>query len=426
MQLKSIKEVKNLAGKRVILRVDFNAPLKEIKEKGKAKIIVTESTKIKETLPTLEFLVKHKAKVILLSHLGRPEGKIVASMRLLPVAQRLVELLGYKDKVGLKPYKAIKISPKLNFIYATELMGKKVEQLINKMKGGDIVLLENTRFYPQELKGDPEFIRQLAGYGDLYVNNAFAASHREEGTIVEITKHLPSYAGFLLEKEINALSKLLENPKKPYVALIGGIKISTKITLIENLFSKVDNICLGGGIANTFFKAMGYGVGDSAIESSETDLALKLLAMGRSKLILPIDLVVGDKKGKNIRIVEVKDKPSVICKKSEGIYDMGPQTIGKYALLIKRAQTIVWNGPFGYFEVDAYRHGSIALGRVIASRSRGRAFGVVGGGETISCLEQTGMAEYVDHISTGGGAMLTFLEGKGLPGITPLLKMSKS
>jgi phosphoglycerate kinase len=422
MQLKSIREVKSLKGKRVILRADFNTPLKEIRERDKAKVIVTESTKIKETLPTLEFLIKKGAKVILLSHLGRPEGRIVAGLRLNPVAQRLIELLGNKEKTEIKPYKSIKISPKTNFTYATDLINKKAEQLIGKMKDGDIVLLENTRFYPKELVGDSEFIAKLASYGDLYVDNAFASSHRSEGTIVEITKHLPSYAGFLLEKEINALSKLIDNPKKSFVALIGGIKISTKIALMENLLTKVDHLCLGGGIANTFFKAMGYGVGDSEIEDSEIDLALKLLKIGAGKIILPADVITGDKKGNKVRIVEIKNEPFAICKKSEGIYDIGPETIGKYALLIKQAETIIWNGPFGYFEVDQYKHGSIALGRIIAARSRGTAFGVVGGGETISCLEQTGMAEFVDHISTGGGAMLTFLEGKGLPGITPLLK----
>lgn len=422
MQLKSIREVKNLKGKRVILRADFNAPLKQIKEKGKEKIIVTESSKIKETLPTLEFLIKEGAKIILLSHLGRPEGKTVAGLRLAPIAQRLSELLGNKEGLIIEPYKSVKISAETNFTYATDLISKKVEQAIDKMKDGDVILLENTRFYPKELTGDPEFIAKLASCGDLYVNNAFAASHRSEGTIVEITKHLPSYAGFLLEKEINALSQLLENPKKPYVALVGGIKISTKISLMESLLSKVDHLCLGGGIANTFFKAMGYGVGDSEIEDSEIDLALKLLKIGEGKIVLPVDVLIGDKEGKKARIIEIKDKPFVICKKSEGIYDIGPETIGEYALLIKQAQTIVWNGPFGYFEVDQYKHGSIALGRIIAARSRGSAFGVVGGGETISCLEQTGMAEYVDHVSTGGGAMLTFLEGKGLPGITQLLK----
>ncbi len=420
MQLKSIKEVADLKDKKVILRVDFNAPLKKIKEKGKSRIIVTEATKIKEALPTINFLVGKKAKVILLSHLGRPEGRVVESLRLLPVARKLVELLSSKVRESLKPYQGIRISPATSFTYASELVGKKVENLVNRMKGGDIILLENTRFYPGEIKSDPGFIKEIASLADLYVNNAFAASHREEGTIVQITKYLPSYAGFLLEKEVTALSRLLEKPAKPYLALIGGIKISTKIALIQNLLAKVNNLCLGGGIATTFFKAQGYEVGNSIFDAGELALARKLLKLGQGKLILPQDVIVGDPKGKNYRPVLIENRPKVICRKPEGIYDIGPETIRHYARLIKESKTVVWNGPFGYFEVSSYRHGSVALGRALAAHSRGPAFGVVGGGETIACLEETGMAEYVDHVSTGGGAMLTFLEGRGLPGTKPL------
>jgi len=421
MQIKTIKEVKDLAGKKVILRADFNVPLKETKEKGRLKLIVSEATKIKETLPTLDFLLKNKAKVILMSHLGRPEGRVDERARLLPVAERLVEFLGNK-KIEIKPYKAVKISSHLSFTYATELLGGRVEKLVSKMKEGDIVLLENTRFYSEELKGEEKFIKKIASLADIYVNNAFAASHRKEGTIVGITKYLPSYAGFLLEKEINALSKLLENPQKPYVAIVGGIKIETKIALLKNLLKITDHVCIGGGLANTFFNALGYETGASVSEKDKLDLARDLLKEGKDKLALPLDVIVGDKKGKEARLVEIKEKEKIICKKPLAIMDIGPLTIGKFAALIKEAQTIVWNGPMGYFEIDKYKHGSVTLGRVIASRSRGPAFGVVGGGETISCLEQTGMAEYVDHISTGGGAMLTFLEGRGLPGIEPLLK----
>jgi len=418
MQLKTLKDIKDLAGKRVLLRVDFNVPIKKDK---KGKIIIIDMTKIREALGTVKILVENKAKVIIMSHFCRPDGKVVEDERLLPIAEKIVELLGGK-KISLKPYKALKINTHTKFTYATDLIGKKVETAIGKMVDGDIILLENTRFYPEELASDPAFVKKIAALGDIYVNDAFAVSHRAEGTIVEITKYLPSYAGILLEKEMSALSRLLESPEKPYVAMIGGIKIKTKIAVIENLLPKIDSLCLGGGIANTFFRAMGYGVGDSIIDDNEIELAKKIIQLGKNKLILPIDVVVGDKEGKEVRVIDIEKEPIEICGKNEGIYDIGPQTIGEYALLIKKSKTVVWNGPFGLFEVEQYRHGSISLGRVIAAHSRGPAFGVVGGGETIACLAATGMSEYVDHVSTGGGAMLTFLEGKGLPGIKPLLK----
>jgi phosphoglycerate kinase len=398
MKLKTLKEIKNLKGKKVLVRVDFNVPLK----KSGAKIVVADDTRIRASLPTIKYLLEHGAKVILMSHLGDPGGKVKAALSLKPVGAALTKILKMK---GSAP---------------TDWVGKKGLGKIDAMKTGEVMMLENLRFHPGEEKNDVKFAAGLASLADIFVNDAFSAAHRAHASIVGVPKFLPSYAGFLMEKEINVLSGLLTKPKRPFVALIGGAKISTKISVIENLLKKVNSLLLGGALVNNFLAAAGYGIGASVYEPKELKTAKKLLK--NKKIILPADFVVGDFKGKKAWVIEVPKRKTALCKKPYAILDIGPETIKKYAGFIRKAETIVWNGPMGYFEIKKYSHGSVALGRLIAARSRGKVFGVVGGGETIEAVGKTGMAEYIDHISTGGGAMLEFLEGKVLPGIKVLLK----
>jgi phosphoglycerate kinase len=298
--------------------------------------------------------------------------------------------------------------------------GRKGLKKIDAMKTGEVMMLENLRFHPGEEKNDKKFAAGLASLADIYVNDAFAAAHRAHASIVGVPKFLPSYTGLLMKKEINVLSSLLGKPSKPFIGLIGGAKISTKISVIENLLKKVNSLLLGGALVNNFFKAAGYDIGASVYEPKELKTAKKFLK--NKKIVLPIDFVVGDFKGKKAWVISVPKKKTALCKKPYALLDIGPETIKKYSEIIRKAQTIAWNGPMGYFEIPKYSHGTLALGQLIAARSKGKVFGVVGGGETIEAVKKTGMSEYIDHISTGGGAMLEFLEGKVLPGIKPLLK----
>jgi phosphoglycerate kinase len=303
-----------------------------------------------------------------------------------------------------------------------DCVGRKAAQAVAKMRNGDIVLLQNLRFHPGEDANDQKFAKELATLADIYVNDAFAVSHREAASVAAITKELPSYAGLLLEEEVAVLSRVLTRAKKPFVALLGGAKISTKIGTIQNLARKAGTVLLGGAITNTIFAARGYGVGTSLISKEDFALAKKLRSS--KKFVLPVDAVIGDPKRpeRTARVVDIRAAPHEICPKKLAIFDVGPRTVSLYAGFLKRAQTILWNGPVGWFEVRAGSHATRALARLIAARSSGRAFGVVGGGETIQALHETHMAHFVDHISTGGGAMLEFLAGKTLPGIKPLLK----
>jgi phosphoglycerate kinase len=398
MKLRTIKEIKNLKGKKVLVRVDFNVPLR----KNGGKIVVADDTRIRTAAPTIKYLLERGAKVILMSHLGDPGGKRVAALSLKPMRTILSRPLGQ------------------NAAFLDDCVGAKVMIKIAQMKEGDIVLLENLRFHPSEENNDPKFADELSKIADVYVNDAFAAVHRAHASIVGVPKFLPSYAGLLMEKEVNVLSGLLAKPKKPFVALIGGVKISTKIAVIKNLLKKAQWLLLGGALVNNFFKAAGYEIGASIFEPKELKTAKKFLK--NKKIVLPADFVVGDFKGKKAWVVNVPKKRGVLCKKPYAMLDIGSETIKKYAEIVRKAETIVWNGPMGYFEVPKYSHGTVALGQLIAARSKGRVFGVVGGGETIAAVEKTRMAEYIDHISTGGGAMLEFLEGKTLPGIKPLFK----
>jgi len=398
MKLRTIDEIKKLKGKRVLVRVDFNVPLK----KSGAKIVVADDTRIRAALPTIKYLLGQGAKVILMSHLGDPGGKVKKNLSLKPIGSVLGKLLLMK---GTAP---------------ADWEGRKGLKKIDAMKTGEVMMLENLRFHPGEEKNDKKFAAGLASLADIYVNDAFAAAHRAHASIVGVPKFLPSYTGLLMKKEINVLSSLLGKPSKPFIGLIGGAKISTKISVIENLLKKVNSLLLGGALVNNFFKAAGYDIGASVYEPKELKTAKKFLK--NKKIVLPIDFVVGDFKGKKAWVISVPKKKTALCKKPYALLDIGPETIKKYSEIIRKAQTIAWNGPMGYFEIPKYSHGTLALGQLIAARSKGKVFGVVGGGETIEAVKKTGMSEYIDHISTGGGAMLEFLEGKVLPGIKPLLK----
>jgi phosphoglycerate kinase len=395
MKLATISSLRNLRGRRVLLRVDFNIPIGPGGHIGPA-----EDIKLRASLPTIQHLLKGGAKVIAVSHLGRPKG-CDEKFSLKPVAAHLGKLLGQK----------------VLFVDKCLEDGNAVEKRLAKMADGQLALLENIRFYDQEEENDPEFAARLASLADVFVNDAFAAAHRAHASTAGVTKYLKSYAGLLLENEIKNLDRLLKQPKKPFYVLMGGAKISSKMPTLEKMLRVASKVFIGGGMANNFFKAQGCEVGRSLVSPEDVKLAKKLLK--NKKLVVPKDVLAATslKDSANVRVC----LPSEV-KKTEYIVDIGTRTMREFALELKQAQTLVWNGPVGLFEVKKFSHGSVILGRVIAARSKGRAFGVVGGGETIACLEKTGMSEFVDHVSTGGGAMLDYLSGKVLPGIKPLLK----
>lgn len=401
MKLRTVDDFGSLRGKRVLLRVDFNVPV--------TKRRIMDDAKIRFALPTIERLHKAGAMIILVSHLG--EGGPDESLR--PVAQRLQKLL-----VGIHPR------------FLTERIGSsELVSKIAKMRPGDVVLLENIRSYSGETKNSVTFAKQLAALADVYVNDAFAVSHRAHASVARVAGLLPSAVGLLVEREVSVLSRLLKNPFPPFIALMGGAKITTKVPVIENLLAVADAVLIGGALANTFFRARGFGVGASLVDVAGFQIARRLLRKStRRNLLLPIDVVVGDAshKRRTARVVSLDcKKPFVICGEREAILDIGPATILAYSQQLKSAATIVWNGPMGMFEHPPFHHGSIALARVIATRSSGRAFGVVGGGETLAILNATHMAKYIDHVSSGGGAMLAFLAGEKLPGLIPLLESGR-
>ncbi|MBI4992607.1 MAG: phosphoglycerate kinase [Candidatus Magasanikbacteria bacterium] len=395
MKIRTIKQIHNLKNKRVLVRVDFNVPL----EKGK----VAEDARLIASLPTIEHLIKKGAKVILVSHLGRPEG-FDKKLSLSPVAKRLENLMGRQVKLlkieRLKDYR------------------NEVVDQISKMKNDEVVMLENIRFFPDEAKDENNFGKTLSGIADIFVLDGFAVVHRDSGSVTGVAKHLPSYAGLLLEKEIVGLSKAIEKPKKPFVLVLGGAKMETKLPVLKNLLSKADYVLIGGGIFNTYLWAKGCKVGKSLIDKEYKNEALKLLK--NKKVILPVDFVVGKENGDKARVQDTSYKIQVT--NNEAIYDIGPQTIRLYARYIKKAQTIVWNGAMGYFEQKPYDVGTLSIARLVASRSKGKAFGIIGGGETLQAMEKVKMMEFVDLVSTGGGAMLEFLSGQRLPGLKLLTK----
>lgn len=395
MEVKFLTEIKNLRGKTALVRVDFNVPIKRWK--------VTDDWRITKTLPTIGYLAEKGAKIVLIAHLGRPDGRWKWSLSLKPVASHLQKVLGrkvilLKDKIG-KPSLARKIK---------------------RIKNGGIAMLENIRFYPGEEKNDLKFAKELANLGDLFVNDGFAVCHRDGASISGITKYLPSYAGILLQNEIEVLDGLLKKPKKPLVVLIGGAKIETKVGMIESFLKKADQILIGGAIASVFLAVKGYDVGLFKADEKSLKIAKKLLK--NKKIILPVDAIAGNAKNpRSARVVRIEDDKKLADKDST-LVDIGPLTVNAYSNYIKKAETLVWNGPMGMFEVKDYSHGTVALARLVAARSAGKVLGVIGGGETIEAVRKTKMERYIDWISTGGGAMLSFLGGEDMPGIKPLTK----
>ncbi|HBU06797.1 MAG TPA: phosphoglycerate kinase [Candidatus Magasanikbacteria bacterium] len=406
MKIRSIKQLKNLKNKRVLLRVDFNVPIKNNKVADNKRILVS--------MPTIEYLLKQKAKVIIVTHLGRPEGYngkaksgYDKKFDLSPVVKKISELL--KKKIIFVGDKKIG-RPEDQKIYFDS-----AKKIIDKMKAGEIVMLENMRFFPEEAKDITELSKKLASLGDIYVLDGFAVAHRAAASVSGVAKYLPSYAGLLLEKEITGLSKAMDKPKKPFVLILGGVKMETKIPVIKNLLPKCNYALIGAGIINTYLWAKGYKVGDSVVDKDFKKEILKYC--NSKKVIKPVDVVVGTMDGKTYRHVMINKKPNQICKTGESILDCGPGTIQLYAKYIKKAETLVWNGPMGLFQTKPYEIGSFSIARLVASRAKGKAFGVIGGGETLQAMELVGMTEYVDLVSTGGGAMLEFLSGKKLPGV---------
>jgi phosphoglycerate kinase len=384
------------AGKRVIMRVDFNVPLKD----GK----VESDKRLKESLPTIEYLRKKGAKVILMSHLGRPDGKRVPDMSLRPVADALSALLS---------------AP---VAFADDCVGPAAEKAVAALQPGGVLLLENLRFHAAEEENDPAFAKQLAALADVYVNDAFGSAHRAHASTEGITKFVPQAAsGYLMKKELDYLGDALGNPKRPFVAIIGGSKVSGKIDVIKNLLPQVDKLLIGGGMTYTFLKAQGLEIGKSIVENDKLDLARSLLAEAGGKLVLGTDCVVTDKldfKGRTVGATKVVAS-NAIPSDWEAV-DIGPETVAAFTQTILGAKTIVWNGPVGVFEIDATAKGTIAIAEALAKATAAGATTIIGGGDSASAVKKAGVASKVSHVSTGGGASLEYLEGKVLPGVAAL------
>jgi phosphoglycerate kinase len=377
----------NLSGKRALVRVDFNVPLKD----G----VISDDTRIRGAIPTIQHLLGAGASVVLMSHLGRPKG-VDPSQSLKPVVARLSELVG-------KPV-----------AFANDCVGPEVEAQAAALKPGELLLLENLRFHKAEEKNDPEFAKQLARLGDVYVLDAFGSAHRAHASVEAVTHFLPAAAGLLMQKEIDFLGKVIGAPERPLVAIIGGAKISDKLPVINNLIDKVDKLLIGGGMANTFLKAQGYELGASLVENESLDAARELLACCSGKLMLPVDVVIADKFAPDAETATVS-----IGKITPGwmALDIGPHTQEQYRKALEDAKMIVWNGPMGVFEMPKFAAGTNAVAQAVAATD---AISVIGGGDSVAAIEQAGLADQVSHISTGGGASLEFLEGKTLPGVAAL------
>jgi phosphoglycerate kinase len=388
---KTVRDV-DVSRKRVFVRVDYNVPT----DKSGS---ITDDSRIRASLPTIKYLLEHQAKVILASHFGRPKGKVVDSMRLAPMAARLSELLG-------KPVKALNDS-----------VGPEVEKSVEAMKDGDIIMLENLRFHPEEEANDPNFAKSLAKLADLYVDDAFGAAHRAHASVTGVAQTVPAVAGFLMEKELNVLGTLLEKPAHPFIAIMGGAKVSDKMGVIKNILDKVDSLLIGGGMAANFLKAQGMKVGASAVEEDQQEYTKEMIRKAQAKnvsLLLPVDVVVAEKleEGAPSKTVTVREVPDGWI-----IADIGPRTAQQFSQEIKRAKTVFWNGPMGVFEIDAFSQGT---GSVAKNLSEIKATTVVGGGSTAEAVEKMGLSNKVTHVSTGGGASLELLEGLELPGVAVL------
>jgi phosphoglycerate kinase len=384
---KTIEDIE-VKGKKVLVRVDFNVPMKE----GK----ITDDTRIRAALPTIHYLLEHGAAVILVSHLGRPKGGPNPIFSLKPIANYLANLLG-------KPV-----------AFAEDCIGPLAEKAALVLKPGEVLVLENTRFHPEEEKNDPGMAKQLAALADIYVNDAFGTAHRAHASTEGVAKFLPGVAGFLMEKEIQYLGQAIENPKRPFVAILGGAKVSDKIGVIKNLLLKADSVLIGGGMANTFFKAQGYGMGDSLVEGEALETAKELLKLGGQKLHLPVDMVIADKfeDSAQKKIMDISEVPA-----GWRVLDIGPETIKAYTKIISEAGTVVWNGPMGVFEFPSFASGTFEIAKAIAAS---KAISVIGGGDSVAAVAQAGVSDKITHISTGGGASLEMLEGLALPGLVAL------
>ncbi len=391
MAKKTVRDV-DVSGKRALVRVDFNVPLDK---KGE----VADDTRIRAALPTIKYLMEHKARVILMSHLGRPKGAVDERYRMDPVARHLEKLLGAPVRK------------------ADDCVGEEVQRAVQELAEGQVLLLENVRFHAGETKNEEGFARRLAELGDIFVNDAFGAAHRAHASTQGVAEFLPAVAGFLMEKEINMLGQVLGSPAKPFVAIIGGAKISDKIGVIDNLLDKVDALLIGGGMANTFLRARGVNVGNSLLEADKVELAGKLMRKAKAggvELQLPVDAVVApaaspDAEHKVVGVQEIPPDGMVL--------DIGPQTVQNFTERIKGAATVVWNGPMGVFEMEPFAGGTLAVAKALAESG---AVTVVGGGDSAAAVQKAGVADQITHISTGGGASLEFLEGKELPGVAAL------
>jgi len=395
MPIQTVDQIE-LKGRKVFIRVDFNVPLNEKNE-------ITDDTRIVQSLPTIRFAMDAGGKVVLASHFGRPKGKKDPKYSLAPVAERLSRLLGRKVTLAL------------------DCIGDEVQKQIKGMKEGEVLLLENLRFHPEEEKNDENFSMALASLCEIYVNDAFGAAHRAHASTEGMTRYVKTVAaGFLMMKEVESLEKALVNPQKPYVAILGGAKVSDKIGVIENLLNKVTTLLVGGGMAYTFLKAKGFEVGRSLVEEGQLGFSLNLLgkAEGKVKLLLPLDHIAAERmdvQAKRQIVNNEKIPRDWVC------LDIGPETVRVFSEEIKSAKTIVWNGPMGVFEMEPFSQGTFAIAKAVADSS---AFSIVGGGDSVAAVNQAGVAKRISHISTGGGASLEFLEGKKLPGIEALRKNS--
>ncbi len=390
---KTIRDI-DVEGKRVLVRVDFNVPL-DINTGA-----ISDDSRIRASLPTIEYLVEHKAKVILCTHLGRPEGKVVETLRIAPIAQRLSQLIGLPIEVS------------------QDCVGAEVEKAAKALRVGDILFLENLRFHSEEEANDPGFAQQLAGLAEIYVNDAFGTAHRAHASTVGVAKYLPAVGGFLMERELEAMSSLLNAPDRPFACLIGGAKVSDKIGLLRNMLRRVDILLVGGGMAATLLKAQGHEVGLSLVEEDKLGLSKELLREAQERnvpLLLPLDVVVAEEIAAE---AEAKTVPATQVPHDLYIVDIGPRAIELFSGELKKCRTIMWNGPVGVYEIPRFGEGTRSMARLLASLN---STVIVGGGSTAEIVEEMGLADKMTHVSTGGGASLRFLEGATLPGVEALL-----